>query len=112
MAHVCGEQRQLGLTSTPLRYHRSNASSANVWRLPEASKTDDVEKFLTEQKSLEDRKQALIAELLKQKEAAIRDFDEKLAKLGHQASSTGKSRRSHHKRQSGETSFSKEKSKA
>ena len=76
--------------------------------MPEASKTDDVEK------SLEDRKQALIAELLKQKEAAIRDFDEKLAKLGHQASSTGKSRRSHHKSQSGpgETSVSKEKSKS
>jgi hypothetical protein len=64
--------------------------------MPEDSRTDDVEKFLTEQKSMEDRKQALIADLLKQREAAIAAFDGKLAKLGYQGNS-GKPRRSHHK---------------
>lgn len=65
--------------------------------MPNESRTDDVEKLLNEQKSLEDRKQALIADLLKQKEAAIKQFDDKLAKLGHHPNSSGKSRRSHHK---------------
>lgn len=51
--------------------------------MPEDSRTDDVEKFLSEQKSLEDRKQALIADLLKRREATIKAFDEKLAKLGY-----------------------------
>jgi hypothetical protein len=46
---------------------------------------------------LEDRKQALIDDLLKQREAAIAAFDEKLAKLGYHAISS-KSRRSHHKK--------------
>jgi hypothetical protein len=32
--------------------------------MPEESRTDAVEKFLTEQKSMEERKQALIDELL------------------------------------------------
>ena len=41
-----------------------------------------VDKLLAEQKAFEDRKKELIAELLRQKEACIRDFDEKLAKLG------------------------------
>src|SRR5438445_13093332 len=53
----------------------------------------------SEQKSLEDRKQALIANLLKQKETAIREFDDKLATLGYEANSSGKSRRSHHRKQ-------------
>lgn len=39
-------------------------------------RTDDVEKLLADEKAFEDRKQALIADLLKQKEAAIKDFDE------------------------------------
>jgi len=60
-------------------------------------RTDDVEKLLSEQKALEDRKQALIADLPKQKEAAIRDFDEKLARLGHHSGPKAP-RRSHHKR--------------
>jgi hypothetical protein len=66
--------------------------------MPEASKTDDVEKFLNEQKTLEDRKQALIADLLKQREAAIAAFDEKLAKLGYQASGNSTRRRNHHRK--------------
>lgn len=63
----------------------------------ESRRPDDVEKILHEQKSLEDRKQAVIADLLKQREAAIAAFDEKLAKLGYKENS-GKPRRSHHKR--------------
>lgn len=42
--------------------------------MPEDTRTDAVEKFLTGQKSLEDRKQALIEDLLPQKEAAMKDF--------------------------------------
>lgn len=59
---------------------------------------DDVEKILAEAKAFEDRKQALIADLLKQREAANKAFDEKLAKLGYQDNSAGKPSRSHHKR--------------
>ena len=65
--------------------------------MPEDIKSADVEKLLADEKAIEDRKQALIADLLKQKEAAMKDFDEKLAKLGYHANSAGKSRRSHHK---------------
>ena len=54
---------------------------------------DDLDKILSDQKSLEGRKQKLIDDLLKAKEAAIKDFDEKLAKLGYGA----KPKRSHHK---------------
>ena len=68
--------------------------------MPEEKPADAIEKFLLEQKAVEDRKQALIADLLKQKEAAMKDFDEKLAKLGYQANSSGKSRRSHHTKKS------------
>jgi hypothetical protein len=55
---------------------------------------DDVEKFLAEQKALETHRQDLIKDLLRQKEAAIKAFDEKLAKLGYDGAKT---RRSHHK---------------
>ena len=65
--------------------------------MPDEKKADDVEKLLSEEKLLEDRKQALIADLLKQKEAAISVFDEKLAKLGYHGN-PGKSRRNHHKK--------------
>jgi hypothetical protein len=68
--------------------------------MPDEKKTDDVEKILHEEKSLEDRKQAVIADLLRQREAAIAAFDEKLAKLGYHATS-GKTKRSHHKRGAG-----------
>jgi hypothetical protein len=67
--------------------------------MPEDRRTDDVEKFLSDEKSLEDRKQALITDLLKQKDAAIKAFDEKLAKLGYTGNSA-RSKRSHHKRAS------------
>ena len=60
-------------------------------RMPE----DDVEKFLAEQKTLEAHRHELIKEVLRQKEAAIKAFDEKLAKLGYDGEHTSK--RSHHK---------------
>jgi hypothetical protein len=56
---------------------------------------DDVEKFLAEQKTLEAHRHDLIKEVLRQKEAAIKAFDEKLAKLGYDGASAP--RRSHHK---------------
>jgi hypothetical protein len=80
--------------------------------VPEDSRSNDVEKFLSEQKSLEDRKQALIADLLKQREAVIKEFDAKLAKLGYEANSSGRSKRSHHKKAVAAPTKEKEKSKA
>lgn len=65
--------------------------------MPEEKQTDDVEKVLSDLKSVEERKQAVIDDLLRQREAAIKVFDEKLAKLGYHANS-GKSKRSHHKK--------------
>ncbi|MCC7036358.1 MAG: hypothetical protein IT560_03525 [Alphaproteobacteria bacterium] len=65
--------------------------------MPDESKTDDVEKLLAEEKAVEERKKRLIAELLKQREAALKDFDDQLAKLGHHAP-TGKAKRNHHKK--------------
>ncbi len=56
--------------------------------------SDDVDKFLSESQQMESRRQELIRDLLKQKEAAIKAFDEKLARLGHNAAPT---RRNHHK---------------
>ncbi len=64
--------------------------------MPDEKQTDAVEKFLLEQKAVEDRKQALIDDLLQQRADAIKAFDEKLAKLGHNASAS-KRKRSHHK---------------
>jgi hypothetical protein len=55
---------------------------------------DDVDKFLEDAKSFEGRKQALIDELLRQKAAAVKEFDDKLAKLGHVDGA--RPRRSHH----------------
>jgi hypothetical protein len=67
--------------------------------MPDESRTEAVEKFLTEQKTLEDRRQALIEELLQEKEAAIKGFDERLAKLGyHSNSGKGKGKRNHDKK--------------
>jgi len=68
--------------------------------MPEDAKTDDVEKFLSEEKSLESRKQALIDDLLRRREEAIKAFDEKLEKLGYRGNSA-KSKRSHHKKAAG-----------
>jgi hypothetical protein len=56
---------------------------------------DDVEKFLAEQKTLEAHRHDLIKEVLRQKEAAIKAFDEKLARLGYDDEHATK--RSHHK---------------
>ena len=56
---------------------------------------DDVEKFLTEQKTLEAHRHDLIKEVLRQKEAAIKAFDDKLEKLGYDGEHASK--RSHHK---------------
>jgi hypothetical protein len=68
-------------------------------RQPDDTRIDDVEKILSEAKAIEDRKQALIAELLKQREAAIKSFDEKLAKLGYEGpDKASKPKRSHHKK--------------
>jgi hypothetical protein len=64
--------------------------------MPEEKKADEVERILHDEKALEDRKQAAIADLLKQREAAIASFDEKLAKLGHHV--TSDKRRSHHRK--------------
>ena len=58
---------------------------------------DDVEKFLTEQKTLEAHRHELIKEVLRQKEAAIKAFDEKLAKLGYEGNNHA-SKRSHHRK--------------
>ncbi len=52
--------------------------------------SDDVEKVLSDLKSIEDRKQALIDDLLRQKADAMKAFDEKLLKLGWKPDSTGK----------------------
>ena len=54
---------------------------------------DAVDKFLAEQKTLEAQRQELIKETLRQKEAAIKAFDEKLAKLGYDGEHA---KRSHH----------------
>jgi hypothetical protein len=64
---------------------------------PDDNRVDDVEKLLAEAKAFEDRKQALVADLLKQKEAAMAAFDEKLAKLGYHGNSAGR-KRNHHKK--------------
>jgi hypothetical protein len=63
----------------------------------EEKPSDDVEKVLSDLKSIEDRKQALIDDLLRQKADAMKAFDEKLLKLGWKPDSTGKPKKSHHK---------------
>lgn len=68
--------------------------------MADEKRTDDVEKILQTEKSLEDRKQALIADLLKQRDAAIAAFDEKLEKLEYRANSS-KPKRSHHRKEKG-----------
>jgi hypothetical protein len=64
--------------------------------MAEERRTDDVEKLLAEEKAIEERKKSLISELLKQREATIKDFDERLAKLGY--AGNGRQKRSHHKK--------------
>lgn len=68
-------------------------------RVPDDNRVDDVDKLLSDVKAVEERRQALIAELLRQKEAAIKAFDEKLAKLDYVLPQhAAKPRRSHHKK--------------
>lgn len=57
--------------------------------------SDDVEKLLAEEKAIAGRHKQLVDDLLKQKAEAIKDFDDKLAKLGHHAD--GKAKRNHHR---------------
>jgi len=59
-----------------------------------AEADDPVDKFLAEQQARDAQRDQLIKELLRQKEAAIKAFDDKLAKLGHEGSHGSK--RSHH----------------
>jgi hypothetical protein len=82
--------------SRQIRYGMINdmAQEPPVTKKP-AEAADDVEKFLNEQKAVEARRQDLIKDLLRQKEAAIKAFDEKLARLGHDVDHRRK--RSHHK---------------
>ena len=70
--------------------------------MPEEKPSDPIEKFLLEEKAVEDRKQALIEDLLRQRAEALKAFDEKLAKLGYRAP-TGRQRRSHHKQPASDT---------
>lgn len=56
---------------------------------------DDVDKFLAEQKAVESKRHELIKEVLRQKDAAMKAFDEKLAKLGYDGEHHAQ--RSHHK---------------
>jgi hypothetical protein len=82
--------------------------------MPDEKKTDDVERLLSDEKALGDRKQALIDDLLKQREAAIAAFDAKLEKLGYRGNS-GKTKRSHHRKSTasgGTATPPKEKAKA
>ena len=75
--------------------------------MPEEKPSDAVEKFLADRKAFEDRKQALIDDLLRQKAEAVKAFDDKLAKLGYQAKDgAGKPRKSHHKQPSAAPSAS------
>ena len=67
--------------------------------MAEEKPTDDVEKVLSDLKTIEDRKQALIADLLRQKADAVKVFDDRLAKLGYQAKDGArKPKKSHHKK--------------
>ena len=76
--------------------------------MAERSQIDDVDKLLAEQKAFEDRKQAVIDDLLRQKAEAVKTFDDKLAKLGYHANS--KSKKSHHKQAPAEPAKTKPKS--
>jgi hypothetical protein len=73
------------------------AQEINAARKPaDTGGEDDVEKFLSEEKAVEGKRQELIKELLRQKEAAIKAFDDKLARLGHHEGAR-QTKRNHHK---------------
>jgi len=65
--------------------------------MPDDNRADNIEKLLSDEKVIEERRQALIADLLRQKDAAIKEFDGKLAKLGYRAD-RAKPKRSHHRK--------------
>ena len=44
---------------------------------------DDVQRFLDEEKTRQERKQALIQQLLDDRDAAVKEFDDQLALLGY-----------------------------
>jgi hypothetical protein len=50
--------------------------------MPDDTRTDNIEKLLSDEKAIEERRRTLIADLLKQKEAAVKEFDDKLPKVG------------------------------
>jgi len=66
---------------------RGDRTLNEKFNMPEDKRSDDVEKFLSGQKAFEDRKLALIDDLLRQRAEAISVFDERLAKLGYKARS-------------------------
>jgi hypothetical protein len=59
-----------------------------------ADPVDPVDKFLNDQKAIEAQRHDLIKEVLRQKDAAIKAFDDKLEKLGYDPAEHAK--RSHH----------------
>jgi hypothetical protein len=62
-------------------------------RMPQ-DPNDPVDKFLAEQKTLEAHRHELIKEVLRQKDAAMKAFDDKLERLGYDGEH---GKRSHHK---------------
>lgn len=64
--------------------------------MPGLSPTEKVEKLLAEQMAVQDRRKALIAQLLKMKAETCKVFDDQLAMLGYSADK--KPKRSHHKK--------------
>jgi hypothetical protein len=61
-----------------------------------ADQLNTVAEFEADQAALEDRRQALIRDIMKQRESALAAFDAQLARLGHQQDGR---RRSHHCKQ-------------
>lgn len=68
--------------------------------MPEESPIADVERLLAEQMAVEDRRKALIEQLLKMKAETCKVFDDKLALLGYHGDK--KPKRSHHKKRAAE----------
>lgn len=54
--------------------------------MPDTS--DDLDKFLSNEKSMAQRKQSPIQDLLRQREETIKSFDERLTKLGYRATAS------------------------
>lgn len=59
---------------------------------------NDVDKFLAEQKTVEEHRKQLIESLLKKREDQNREIDDQLAKLGYRVNNA-KPKRSHHKQE-------------